>query len=160
MSIDTKREMFERELQKLYHAEIEILDLHSDLSAAASSDDVRDIFGGHEGDTVEQIDRIEEIFAVLDLEPRERASQIMEGLVAEKDEFVAEVTDDELRDLDVVSIGMINERLEITLLDRLIMLADELGLPDPTTEYLEQNRGEARAALERMQRFLDQPHDA
>lgn len=55
----------------------------------------------------------------------------MEGLLAEKDQFVVEVKDDDLRDLDVISIGMINERLEITLLDRLILLADELGLPEP-----------------------------
>lgn len=55
----------------------------------------------------------------------------MEGLLAEKDQFVVEVKDDDLRDLDVISIGMINERLEITLRDRLILLADELGLPEP-----------------------------
>lgn len=156
MSIDTKREMFERELQKLYHAEVEILDLHGDLAAAAGSEEVRDIFTVHEGDTVEQISRIEEIFEVLDREPRERGSPIMEGLLAEKDEFVAEVTNEELRDLDAISIGLINERLEITLLDRLIMIADELGLPEPTVGNLKKNRSEAQTALERMQRFLEE----
>lgn len=156
MSITTKREMFERELQKLYHAEIEILDLHSDLAAAAASEVVRDIFSGHEADTVEQIDRIEAMFEVLDLEPRERGSPIMEGLLAEKDEFVAEVDDDHLRDLDVISIGMINERLEITLLDRLIMIADELDVPSSVVEYLKKNRDEAQVALSRMQQFLEE----
>ena len=155
MSITSKRELFNRELQKLYHAEIEILDLHSDLAAAAASDEVRTIFGGHEGDTVDQIDRIEGIFATLDMEPREQGSPIMEGLLAEKDQFVLDVEDDDLRDLDVISIGMINERLEITLLDRLILVADELGLPEPTVSNLQENRSEAQAALERMQRFLE-----
>jgi len=156
MTINTKREMFERELQKLYHAEIEILDLHGDLAAASGSDEVRDIFTGHEEDTVEQITRIEEIFEVLEWEPRERGSPIMEGLIAEKDEFVAEVTDEELRDLDAISIGLINERLEITLLDRLVMLADELDLPEPTVANLEQNRSEAQTALERMHHVLEE----
>ena len=155
MSITSKRELFDRELRKLYHAEIEILDLHSDLSDAAASEEVRAIFGGHEGDTVDQIDRIEEIFAVLDMEPREQGSPIMEGLLAEKDQFVGEVEDDGLRDLDVISIGMINERLEITLLDRLLLLVEELGLPEQTAENLEANRSEAQAALERMQQFLE-----
>jgi len=156
MSITSKRELFDRELRKLYHAEIEILDLHSDLSDAAASEEVRAIFGGHEGDTVDQIDRIEEIFAVLDMEPREEGSPIMEGLLAEKDQFVAEVEDDDLRDLDIISLGMINERLEITLLDRLSMLADELELPEPTVSNLEANRAEAQTALERMQQFIEQ----
>ena len=155
MSITSKRELFDRELRKLYHAEIEILDLHSDLSDAAASEEVRAIFDGHEGDTVDQIDRIKEIFAVLDMEPREQGSPIMEGLLAEKDQFVAEVEDDDLRDLDVISIGMINERLEITLLDRLLLLTEEIGLSEPTAENLEANRSEAQAALERMQQFLE-----
>jgi ferritin-like metal-binding protein YciE len=155
MSITSKRELFDRELRKLYHAEIEILDLHSDLAAAAASDKVTAIFGGHEGDTVDQIDRIEEIFATLDMETREQGSPIMEGLIAEKDQFVLEIEDDELRDLDVINIGMINERLEITLLDRLILLADELGLPEPTVENLEANREEAQTALGRMQQYLE-----
>ena len=155
MSITSKRELFDRELRKLYHAEIEILDLHSDLSDAAASEEVRAIFGGHESDTVDQIDRIEDIFAALDMEPREQGSPIMEGLLAEKDQFVAEVEDDDLRDLDVISIGMINERLEITLLDRLLLLTEEIGLSEPTAENLEANRSEAQAALERMQQFLE-----
>lgn len=92
---------------------------------------------------------------MLDLEPRERGSPIMEGLLAGKDEFVAEVNDDDLRDLDAISVGTINERFEITLPDRLLLLADELGLPEVTRSHLERNRAEARAALERMQRFLE-----
>jgi ferritin-like metal-binding protein YciE len=155
MSITSKRELFDRELRKLYHAEIEILDLHSDLAAAAASDEVTAIFGGHEGDTVDQIDRIEEIFATVDMETREQGSPIMEGLIAQKDQFVLEIEDDELRDLDVINIGLINERLEITLLDRLILLADELDLSEPTIANLEANREEAQTALGRMQQYLE-----
>lgn len=155
MTIDTKADMFERELQKPYHAEIGIPDLHGDLAAAAASEGVRDVFSGHGGDTADQIDRIEALFEVLDLEPRERGSPIMEGLLAGKDEFVAEVNDDDLRDLDAISVGTINERFEITLPDRLLLLADELGLPEVTRSHRERNRAEARAALERMQRFLE-----
>jgi Uncharacterized protein conserved in bacteria len=146
MSITSKRELFDREIEKLYHAEIEILDLHSDLADAAASDEVRAIFGGHEGDTVHQIDRIEAIFAALDMEPREQGSPIMEGLIAEKDQFVLDVDDDDLRDLDVIKVGIINERLETTLLDRLILLADELGLSEPTVSNLQENRAEAQKA--------------
>jgi ferritin-like metal-binding protein YciE len=153
MTIETKREMFDRELQKLYHAELEILDLHGDLAAAAGSEEVSATFQGHEDDTVAQIHRIESIFDQLGQEPREQGSALMEGLLAEKDEFIGEVADDDLRDLDVISIGMINERIEITLLDRLLLLADDLGLPEDVTAALTQNRDEAKTALERMQAF-------
>ncbi|WP_241982732.1 ferritin-like domain-containing protein [Halorubrum sp. ASP121] len=61
-----------------------------------------------------------------------------------------DVEGDDLRDLDVISIGLINERLEITLLDRLILLADELSLPVPTVLNLEEKRAEAQVPLKRM----------
>lgn len=155
MTIGTKREMFERELQKLYHAELEILDLHSDLSEAAGSRAISEVFASHQDDTVTQITRIEGIFERLGNEPTARGSPIMEGLLAEKDEFVHEVEDEELRDLDVLSIGMINERLELTLLDRLLLLVDDLGLPAEIGETLETNRTEAANALERMQDLVE-----
>ena len=80
----------------------------------------------------------------------------MEGLLAEKDEFVTEVADDDLRDLDAISIGMINERLELTLLDRLLLLAEALDLPEEIGTALNQNRTEAATALQRMQDVLEQ----
>ncbi|WIV67044.1 DUF892 family protein [Natrialbaceae archaeon AArc-T1-2] len=155
MSIRTEADMFERELQKLYHAEVEILDLHGDLSEAAASAEVSDLFAGHREDTVTQITRIEEIFDILDKSPTERGSPIMEGLLAEKDEFVHEVERDDLRDLDAIGIGTINERIEITLLDRLLLLAGNLELPPGVRERLEQNRTEAEAALEKMQGYVE-----
>lgn len=155
MTIETKRDMFERELQKLYHAELEILDLHSDLSEAAGSQTISELFASHHEDTVAQITRIEDIFERLGHEPTERGSAIMEGLLAEKDEFINEVEDDDLRDLDVLSIGMINERLELTLLDRLLLLADDLDLPAEIGQALGTNRTEAASALQRMQDIIE-----
>lgn len=156
MAIRTKTDMFDRELQKLYHAELEILELHGDLSAAAASPEVKALFASHQDDTVAQIDRIEGIFEVLGQDPAERGSPIMEGLMAEKDEFISEVEDADLRDLDAINVGTINERFEITILDRLILLAADLNLPEAVTAALAQNRSEAEAALGEMQAFIDQ----
>ncbi|MEM4781311.1 MAG: DUF892 family protein [Halalkalicoccus sp.] len=155
MTIETKEEMFIRELRKLYHAELEILDLHRDLSEAAASEEVAALFAAHREDTTEQIDRIEGLFEAIDADPAARGSPIMEGLVAEKDEFVSEVANDELRDLDAIGIGTINERIEITLLDRLIMLATDLDLSEELVAALEANRSEAEAALGKMQAIIE-----
>jgi len=155
MSIETKEEMFLRELRKLYHAELEILDLHRDLSEAAASEEVSALFASHRDDTTAQINRIERMFETIGAEPIARASPIMEGLVAEKDEFVEEVESDELRDLDAIGIGTINERIEITLLDRLVMLATDLEYPDAVLDALRENRTEAEDALAHMRSLVD-----
>lgn len=155
MSINTESDMFERELQKLYHAEVEILDLHRDLSEAATSEEVRDLFAGHRDDTVTQINRIEDVFELLGQPAEERGSPIMEGLMAEKDEFINEVENGDLRNLDAIGIGTINERIEITLLDRLILLGEHLDLPAPVVEKLKQNRNEAEIALQKMLEYVE-----
>ncbi len=154
MTETTPADVFERELRKLYHAELEILDLHSDLAAAAASEEVAALFTGHKEDTVEQIHRIERIFEQLDEPPRADGSPVMEGILAEKDALVTDGPS-ELRDLDVLSTGMLNERFEITVLDRLLLLATDLELSDETVMELEANRREARAALSEMEAIVE-----
>lgn len=155
MVLETKRDLFERELGKLYHAEHEILELHGDLAEAATSDEVRDLFAGHREDTIEQIHRIETVFEAIDADPEQHGSSLMEGLLAEKDEFVSDVRNDDLRDIGVTRIGTLNERIEITILDELLLLATELGFPETVRTNLEANRAEADEALSGMQAFFE-----
>ncbi|MES3516942.1 MAG: DUF892 family protein [Natronomonas sp.] len=155
MTNTTPTETFERELQKLYHAELEILDLHADLAEAAASEAVESLFADHEADTVEQIHRIERIFEELDQEPHAEGSPVMEGILAEKDEIVSTDAPAGLRDLDVLTTGMMNERFEITVLDRLLVLTGELDLPEETAAELAANRQEAKAALNRMEAIVE-----
>jgi len=155
MSELTTTEMFERELRKLYHAELEILDLHADLAAAAASEEVETLFTGHEEDTVDQIHRLERLFDELGEEARAEGSPIMEGILAEKDALVSTDAPDGLRDLDVLRTGMMNERFEITVLDQLLLLAGDLNLPTDIVQSLEANRREATAALREMEAIVE-----
>ncbi len=155
MSPTTSRDMFERELRKLYHAELEILDLHADLADAAASDEVKALFADHEADTVEQIHRIERIFEELNTEPQAEGSPVMEGILAEKDEIVSTDAPPVLRDLDVLTTGMLNERFEVTVLDRLLLLATDLEISEEIATGLGTNRQEAKAALTKMEAIVE-----
>ena len=151
----TSEHLFERELRKLYHAELEILDLHAELAAAAATNEVEALFTGHEADTVDQIDRIEQIFPVLEAEPTVEASPIMEGILAEKNEMHSTEAPDHLRDLGVLSTGMMNERFEITVLDHLLLLAEQIEMPHGVRCDLATNREEAKAALSAMEAIVE-----
>jgi len=105
MTATTPVEMFERELQKLYHAELEILDLHAGL--------------------------------------------------AEKAALASTPAPPDLRDLDVLRTGMMNERFEITVLDQLLLLATDLDFPPEIVSDLEANRQEAKAALREMEAIVE-----
>lgn len=155
MTSTTAAEMFERELRKLYHAELEILDLHGDLAAAAASDEVEALFTGHEEETVEQINRIERIFEELGTEPQAEGNPVMEGILAEKNALISTDSPADLRDLDVLRTGMMNERFEITVLDQLLLLGAELDLATSIGIRLEANRREAKAALTEMEAIVE-----
>lgn len=64
-------------------------------------------------------------------------------------------SDPALRELDVLTTGMMNERFEITVLDRLLLLAADLALPDGITTELAANRQEAKAALTEMKAIVE-----
>lgn len=155
MTSTTAAEMFERELRKLYHAELENLDLHGDLAAAAASDEVEALFTGHEEETVEQINRIERIFEELGTEPQAEGNPVMEGILAEKNALISTDSPADLRDLDVLRTGMMNERFEITVLDQLLLLGAELDLATSIGIRLEANRREAKAALTEMEAIVE-----
>ena len=160
MTLETRRDLFDRELRKLYHAEHEILDLHGDLAEAAASEEVSELFDGHREDTVSQIHRIEAVFEAIGDEPEQDGSSLMEGLLAEKDEFVSDVANDDLRDLAVIRIGTMTERIEITILDELLLLAERLDLSDEVATRLETNRSEAEEALSGMRTFFERERTA
>lgn len=155
MTTTTHADMFERELKKLYHAELEILDLHADLAVAAASDDVEALFTDHEADTVERVHRIEQTFEEFGEEPEPEGSPVMEGILAEKNEIVSTDAAAELRDLDVLSTGMLTERFEITVLDRMLPLATDLDVPADVRTDLAANRQEAKAALTKMEAIVE-----
>jgi ferritin-like metal-binding protein YciE len=95
------------------------------------------------------------MFDALDEAPRARGSPVMEGILAEKNEIVSTDAPSALRDLDVLSTGMLNERFEITVLDRLLVLAAEVNLPHEITMELGANRQEAKAALTKMEAIVE-----
>jgi hypothetical protein len=51
--------------------------------------------------------------------------------------------------------GMLNERFEITVLDRLLLLAADMGLPEEIATGLATNRQEAKAALTGMEAIVE-----
>jgi hypothetical protein len=50
---------------------------------------------------------------------------------------------------------MLNERFEITVLDRLLLLAADMGLPEEIAMGLTTNRQESKAALTGMEAIVE-----
>lgn len=154
MAIESDSDVFEVELQKLYHVENHLIDLQSELADEVSDGDLGDLFSEHQGDTQQQIDRLEGVFQTLDIESQQRESPTMEGILTEHD-AASDVQDAAIRDTLDLGIAMGIERLEITSLETLQRLATEQDLPADVIEPLETTQQEAEDALQRMQSMAD-----
>ncbi len=102
MHPDSLRDLMIDELKDLYNAEHQLLKALPKMAKAATSRELKRAFESHLKETEGQVDRLVQIFDVLDASPKGKKCKAMEGLVEEGSEIMAE--DGEL---DVLDAGLI-----------------------------------------------------
>jgi ferritin-like metal-binding protein YciE len=122
------KELFIEELKDIYSAEKQLTKALPKLSKAATSDELRSAFEEHLAVTEEQIVRVEQVFEMLDLPPRAKKCEAMEGLVKEA-QAVLEDTDEgtATRDVALIIAGQKVEHYEIATYGSLVQLAKTMG---------------------------------
>jgi len=119
------------ELKDLLWAEQELIDALPRMAEAATSAELKSAFEEHLLQTEEHVDRLEEIFEILGLEPETRKCEAMAGIVDEGDEIV-NATDEGTaqRDVGLIFAGQKAEHYEIASYGGMIALAKTLGYYD------------------------------
>jgi len=122
---------FVDELKDLLWAEQELLDTLPDMAEAATSAELKEAFLSHHAETEEHINRLEQIFAILGLEPETRKCEAMAGIVDEGDEIIS-ATDEGTaqRDVGLIFAAQKAEHYEIASYGGMIALAKTLGYYD------------------------------
>lgn len=149
--IESERDLFERELQEFYYVQNELDDVQARLADEAADDDVRDFFAGHHEATTDQLERLEGAFEAINAEPTQRESSSLEGLLETREALTEDTQRADLDDLIDVETALAIERLEITRLETLLLLADRLKLEDEVIEPLERSKAEAENAVGTLQ---------
>jgi len=88
MKMKTLEDLFHHELKDLVSAEKQLTKALPKMAKAASSEDLRQAFETHLGETEQQLARLEEICEKLDVPTRGAKCQAMEGLIEEGKEFL------------------------------------------------------------------------
>lgn len=146
MAIRTLEEMFQYELADVYGIEQEVVGLLDDLSAASSNDELAAVLADHREETRTQLERLESVFDACGVEPEQRASATIEGLLTDRRQFEEVAASQEMEDLYNIGIALRTERIEITAYESLLMLAEQLEYGDEVVAPLEQNHTEEEAA--------------
>jgi ferritin-like metal-binding protein YciE len=140
------KELFIDELKDIYWAEKHLTKALPKMKKAATSEELANAFDEHLAVTEEQIGRLEEVFEMLDMTPRAKKCEAMEGLVEEAQGIIEDLPKGTaVRDAGLIIAGQKVEHYEIAAYGSLVQLAKTMGEND-IAELLQQTLDEEKEA--------------
>lgn len=131
-SEETKlKELFIEELRDIYWAEKHLVKALPKLRKACTSQELANAFQDHLAVTEEQVVRVEQTFELLDMAPRAKKCEAMEGLVKEAQGVIEDTdTGTATRDVALIIAAQKVEHYEIATYGSLVQLAKTMGRDD------------------------------
>jgi len=124
----TLQEFFVNELKDLLWAEKKIADTLPKMKEAATSPELQEAFENHLSETEGHVQRLEQIFGLLGLEPDTTKCDAMDGIVDEGEEIISDTDEGTAtRDVGLIFAGQKVEHYEIASYGGMVSLAKTLG---------------------------------
>ncbi|HZT41787.1 MAG TPA: ferritin-like domain-containing protein [Chthonomonadaceae bacterium] len=127
MQIQSLQDLFVDELRDLYSAETQILKALPKMAEKAVSEELKNAFQQHLQQTQQHVQRLDQIFQSLQLDPKGKACKGMRGLLEEGDEFLNEGVDRNVIDAGLISMAQRVEHYEIAGYGSVRTYAQQLG---------------------------------
>ena len=122
------KELFVDELKDIYWAEKHLTKALPKMKKAATSEELAAAFEDHLAVTENQIARIEQVFEMLEMTPRAKKCEAMEGLVKEAQNLMEELPKGSaVIDAGLIIGGQKVEHYEIAAYGSLVQLAKTMG---------------------------------
>ena len=123
-------DLFLDTLKDIYYAEKQILKALPKMAKAASSEKLRAAFEKHHGETEGQVERLEQIFELIDKPARAKTCDAIQGILDEGKEIMEEYKGTEALDAGMVAAAQAVEHYEIARYGTLKQWAQQLGMKD------------------------------
>jgi ferritin-like metal-binding protein YciE len=130
MAEKTLSDLFLDTLKDIYYAEKQILKALSKMADAAQSDELRAGFKEHREQTQGHVERLEQIFEMLDKPARGKTCEAILGIIEEGKEIMGDFKSTEALDAGLISSGQAVEHYEIARYGTLKTWARQIGLKD------------------------------
>jgi len=128
--METLHDLFEETLKDIYYAEKAILKALPKMAKKAGSEDLAAAFKEHLAQTEGQVERLEEIFKLIDKPARGKKCEAIEGLTKEAEEIMKDAKTDTVRDAGMLAAAQAVEHYEISRYGTLKAWAEKLGLDE------------------------------
>lgn len=130
MAIKTMHDLFVHGLKDIYYTEKKLVGELPRMARKATDPDLKRAFEDHAAQTENHLSRLEEVFQIVELQPRGEKCEALEGLLEEAKELLKDVKDPEVLDAGLLAAAQAVEHYEITRYGTLIAWSRELGLAD------------------------------
>ena len=125
--IKTMNDLFMHGLEDLFYAENQIAKSLPDMIEKATNPQLRAGFEKHLKETEKQIQRLEQVFKMLDAEAQGEKCPAIDGILKEGKELMGEIDDEDVMNVGLIAAAQAVEHYEITRYGALIAWASELG---------------------------------
>jgi len=106
-------DLFHDTLKDIYYAEKKILTALPKMAKAAQNPDLKTAFEKHQGETEEQVARLEQVFASIDAKPVGKKCAAIEGILDEGKQIMDEYKGSPALDAGLISAAQAVEHYEI-----------------------------------------------
>ena len=139
-------EFFKDEIKDIYWAEKHLVKTLPKMAKAATSPELREAFTNHLEETKVHVERLEQVFELLEEKALAKKCDAMDGITKEGDGIIEETeAGTSTRDVGLILAGQKVEHYEISTYGGLAQLARNLGR-DAIAELLEQTLEEEKTA--------------
>jgi ferritin-like metal-binding protein YciE len=125
-------DLFEDTLKDIYYAENKILKALPKMAKAAHSEELKAAFEKHLKETAGHVSRLEKVFKLIDVAPKGKKCEAIEGIIEEGAEIIKEFKGAPALDAGLVSSAQAVEHYEIARYGTLKRWAEQMGLDDAT----------------------------
>jgi ferritin-like metal-binding protein YciE len=124
----TLEDLFLNGLKDVYYTEKQILRALPKMAKAAESDELRQAFETHRGETEGQVQRLEQVFEIMGKKASGKTCPAIQGIIEEGREVMETFAESEALDAGLLAAAQSVEHYEISRYGTLRSWAQELGM--------------------------------
>jgi ferritin-like metal-binding protein YciE len=136
-------DLFHDTLKDIYFAEKKILAALPKMEKAARSPELKKAFEKHRGETMGQVERLEQVFGLIDAKPQGKSCEAILGIMKEGEEIMDEYKDSPALDAALLAVAQAVEHYEMSRYGTLKTWAGELDL-DQAVKLLDETLQEEK----------------
>ncbi|HEY4831553.1 MAG TPA: ferritin-like domain-containing protein [Waddliaceae bacterium] len=147
--------LFIDELEDMYSSEHQIMESLAQLVHLAHSPDLKEALSKHLKETQNQVTRIENIFSILEMSPKEKMCKAMQGLLREAEDLTRNKTKSSALDAAIISAAQKVEHYEIASYGTLRSFAKHLDFDSEIVDLLQDTLDEEGAADKKLTKIAE-----